>query len=160
MKILKIYKDFMENDYKIIISSKSSPVEVEKIKDKEVEIKAISKKRSLSQNSYCWVLINKIAEVNRTSKEEVYFEMLKRYAPSERYLISADAKIDGIVTYYEKKKVIRNNGKEFIDYIVYKGSSKYDSKEMTIFVDGIISECKELDIETITPEEIKRLELI
>ena len=35
-------------------------------------------------------------------------------------------------------------------------SSKYDTKEMAMFIDGIIAECKELGIETDTPEQIAR----
>jgi hypothetical protein len=40
---------------------------------------------------------------------------------------------------------------------VYKGSSEFDTKEMSIFIDGIVSEAKELGIETMTPNEIARL---
>lgn len=49
------------------------------------------------------------------------------------------------------------NGKDFTHYKVYKGSSEYDSKEMSILIDGIISEAEELGIETLPPHEIQRL---
>ena len=37
---------------------------------------------------------------------------------------------------------------------VYYGSSTFDTKEMSVFIDGIVSECHELGIETMTPEQI------
>lgn len=36
----------------------------------------------------------------------------------------------------------------------YFGSSTYDTKEMSTLIDGIVSECRELDIETETPEKL------
>ena len=39
---------------------------------------------------------------------------------------------------------------------MWVGSSKYNTKEMASFIDGIITECKELDIDTDTPEQIAR----
>ena len=38
-----------------------------------------------------------------------------------------------------------------------KGSSEYDTGEMSRFIDGVISECKELGIQTMTPDEIEEL---
>jgi hypothetical protein len=45
----------------------------------------------------------------------------------------------------------------FSHYRVYKGSSEYDTREMAVLIDGIISEAKELDIETLPPAEIARM---
>ena len=48
-------------------------------------------------------------------------------------------------------------GKEFTHYKIFKGSSEYNTKEMAVLIDGIISEAKELDIETLPPVEVERL---
>ena len=37
-----------------------------------------------------------------------------------------------------------------------QGTSEYSTKEMSVFLDGIISECQEVGIETDTPEQIAR----
>ena len=52
-----------------------------RMKDKPytAQIKEYRKKRSLDANAYCWKLIGDIADALRTSKEEVYRLMLKRY---------------------------------------------------------------------------------
>lgn len=39
----------------------------------------------------------------------------------------------------------------------YKGSSLYNTKEMSLLIDGVVRECKELGIETETPDEIERM---
>jgi hypothetical protein len=39
-------------------------------------------------------------------------------------------------------------------YRVFVGSSDYDSQEMSILIDGIISEAKQLGIQTETPNQI------
>jgi hypothetical protein len=35
-----------------------------------------------------------------------------------------------------------------------------DTKEMSILIDGIVSEAKEMGIETLTPDELARIEYI
>ena len=37
------------------------------------------------------------------------------------------------------------------------GSSEYDSAEMSVFINGIIEEAKELGIETLPPDELERM---
>ena len=42
--------------------------------------------------------------------------------------------------------------------IVYYGSSTYDSKQMSVLIDRIVQDCKELGIETLPPDELLRLQ--
>lgn len=126
-------------------------------KDKRFEIKQKKEKRSLSQNAYAWELITKIGNVLRKSKEEVYLQMLKEYGQSEIVSILSSIGPRGYFKYYEKIGTGIVNNKEFTHYKIFKGSSEFDTKEMTIFIDGIIQECDQLDIETLTPEEIAKL---
>lgn len=128
--------------------------------DLDITIKKHKEKRSLDANAYAWVLMSKLAGVLHTSKEEVYEEMLHRYGE----LYKDD---DGYVTVTVKSNVdmskidghwmrYKDNGK-FTSYMMIKGSSNYDTPEMSKFVDGIVSECKELGIETLTPDELERI---
>lgn len=128
--------------------------------DKEFEIKEKRNKRSKSQNAYCWELIGKIADALRKSKEEVYLQMLKDYGQSEIVSMLSSINPKGYFKYYESIGTGIVNNKEFTHYKIFKGSSEFDTKEMTIFIDGIIQECKQLDIETLTPEQIASMNLI
>ena len=142
-----------------------SPIEIiqwlyNQEKDKKFEIKEKRAKRSLSQNSYAWELITKIGNILRKSKEEVYLQMLKDYGQSEIVSILSSIEPKGYFKYYEKIGTGVVNNKEFTHYKIFKGSSEFDSKEMTILIDGIIQECKQLGIETLTPDEIAKLKII
>lgn len=125
--------------------------------EKKYEITEYHEKRSLSANAYAWVLINKIADVLRKSKEEVYFQMLKDYGQSEFVSVRTNINVKGFFKYYEEWGRGFVDGKEFTHYKVFKGSSEYNSKEMAILIDGIIQEAQNLGIETITPAEKERL---
>ena len=126
-------------------------------RDKVFEIKEHKEKRSLNANSYAWSLIGKIADALRTSKEETYLTMLKRYGQSEIVSVISSIDVTGYFKYFEAIGTATLQGKEFTHYKVYKGSSEYNSREMAILIDGIISEAKEMDIETLPPDEIKRI---
>lgn len=129
-------------------------------KDTLFEIKEHKEKRSLSQNAYAWKLITELANQLRKSKEEVYMQMLKDYGQSEIVVILSKVNPHGYFKYYDKVRDIIIKGNQFTQYKIYKGSSEYDSKEMSIFIDGIIQECQNVGIETMTFDEIARLNLI
>lgn len=123
----------------------------------QVEIKEYKQKRSLNANAYAWVLINKIANEMRLSKEEVYLNMLKHYGQSQVVSIVSEVNITGYFKYFEVIGTSTLNNKEFNHIRVFKGSSEYDTKEMSIFIDGIVQEAKQLDIETLTPNQLAEL---
>ena len=125
-----------------------------KDKDLEISVKVFRQKRSLDQNSYAWVLIGKMADKLRTSKDEVYLTMLKRYGQGGVIKVSPknEQAILSALKYYERHEKLYTNSDKY--YRIWAGSSGYNTEEMTVFVDGIISEAKELGIETLTPDEL------
>ena len=123
----------------------------------DIEVKKHRAKRSLNANNYMWSLINEMANVLRTSKEDVYLVMLKRYGQSEIISVLSNINISGYFKYYDIAGTSKLNGKEFTHYKVYKGSSEYDTREMSVLIDGVVSECKDLGIETMTPDELAAL---
>ena len=52
------------------------------------------------------------------------------------------------------------NGQEGVQLQCFFGSSTYNTKEMARLIDGIVSECKELEIETMPPEKLELLKRI
>ena len=123
-------------------------------KDLEISVKVFRQKRSLDQNSYAWVLIGKIADKLRASKDDVYLTMLKRYGQGGVIKVSPknEQAILSALKYYERHEKLYTDTDKY--YRIWAGSSGYNTEEMTIFVDGIISEAKELGIETLTPDEL------
>lgn len=127
----------------------------------DVEIKKHREKRSLDANAYMWALVGKIAEaiIPPLPKDDVYREMLRRYGQSGMVSIA-----EQYVEQFEREFRYRDelgrsdlNGKTFVHYRFYIGSSKYNSKEMALLVDGVVSEAKALGIDTDTPEMIARI---
>lgn len=128
-------------------------------KELDVEIKQHRKKRSLDANSYCWVLIGKIAEALNQAKDDIYIRMLTSYGQREKNLISVVSDgVDAIMSALDNHVVEVGrgftNGKEFVHLAILIGSSKYDSKEMSVLIDGIVYEAKELGIETMPQEQL------
>ena len=123
----------------------------------EIELKKPSKHRSLNSNNYAWHLISEIADKMRMDKEDVYLEMLKSYGKSDMISVLSEIDVSKFLKYYEKAGESILNGKNFIHYKVYTGTSEYDTKQMSIFLDGVVQEAKNLNIETLTPDELSRL---
>lgn len=129
-------------------------------REKLFEIKPYRQKRSLNANAYAWVLINEIANRLRTSKDEVYLEMLKRYGQSRVISVLSEIDISRFVKYYEEIGKGHVEGKEFTHYRCFIGSSEYDSREMAILIDGIVDEAKELGIDTLPTTAVERMKAL
>ena len=117
-------------------------------------------KRSLDSNGYMWVLLTQMALALHSTKEEVYEEMLDRYGKEFR------DKDGGMVVVGVKKELdLKRAGhwKHYKDddscsfWYLLKGTSEYDTAEMSAFLDRVIEEAKELGIDTATPDEIVKM---
>jgi hypothetical protein len=122
-----------------------------------VKIDRYREKRSLNANNYAWKLLTEIANILRADKEVIYLDMLKRYGQSEIISALSHIPIKEYVKYCEEAGESTLNGKLFKHYKVYKGSSEFDTREMSIFIDGIVSEAQAMGIDTKTPDEIANL---
>lgn len=129
----------------------------EKLKVAKIDNK--KKKRSLNANNYAWAIITQIADVLRAGKEEIYLQMLKRYGPSSVVSVVEEAAevFKKSVKYCEEFGQSELNGKNFVHIKVFMGSSEFDTKQMSIFIDGIVNEATELKIPTMTSTEIEKL---
>jgi predicted house-cleaning noncanonical NTP pyrophosphatase (MazG superfamily) len=122
-----------------------------------VEVKQHREKRSLDANGYLWVLLQQIAEAVKSSKDEIYLQMLERYGVFTHIVVQKK-----VVERIKKEwRTVRDlgeitvNGKTGIQLQCYFGSSTYDTKEFSVLLDGVISEAKELGIEVIPPSDLE-----
>ena len=131
-------------------------------KEKIFEIKEHKKPRSLNANAYCWVLLGKIADVIGSTKEEVYREYIKNKGIFRLVTMNCEA-VDTFIKVWQERGLgwvcDRSESKydNMIDVVAYYGTSSYNSKQMAYFIDYIVEEAKNLDIETLPPDEITRL---
>lgn len=158
-------KPWGSDKWQITLEVDEQPTVYDELKEQElsIELKRYKKKRSLDANAYQWVLCTKIAEKLGTSKDEVQDLMIQRYS-------EFDKDEDGYITITMLDripvsklgghwKLIGQNGK-FNSYMRLVGSSEMDSAQMARLLEGVVSEAKELGIETETPEELKRMEAL
>lgn len=136
----------------------------------ELRLKAVrwTEKRSLDANAYYYVLCRKIAEKTAQSLTEVCNQMIAEYGQLEREesggvaLVILKDEIDWRkVSYLHLRPTTRTqvlgDGKLYRVYIIMRGSHTYDTAEMSKLIDGVVSEAKQLGIETMTPEELERM---
>ena len=128
--------------------------ELKDVEKLDIEIKKYREKRSVNANSLLWKMCNEIANVLRTDKDSVYLEMLKRYGQSSVISVLSTVDVSGYFKYYDVFGTGYVNGKEFTHYKIYKGSSEYDSREMSILLDGVIDEAKGMGIEVLSEQEL------
>lgn len=134
-----------------------------------VDVTIHREKRSKDANSYFHVLVGKLADALRLSKKYVKNQMVSEYGQPLIY----DGKIATYTTTIPPE-VIHNlpqtdfhlwhtstnqlNGETWYSYRVYKPTHELDTREFSILLDGVIWECQQMDIETMTPDELLRLE--
>ena len=131
-------------------------------KNKKFDIKEHKNKRSLNANSYCWVLLGKIADEVGSTKEEIYRDYIKHKGIYKIITMASEA----VPTF---KKVWQDRGLGWLcdtsetkiagltDVIAYYGTSSYNTKQMANFIDYVVQECLNLGIETKSKEELDSL---
>lgn len=127
----------------------------------QYEVNPWHPKRSLSANSYYWVLLSELAGVLTSSKHEIHYELIRRHSPPYR---KKDGGVVALVSRQDPEDLPgywmlreeRKDGRK--GYIRLKGSSDMDSKEFSRLLDGLIEECKEVGIETLPPERLRGYE--
>lgn len=127
--------------------------------DKVYELKEYKEQRNKKQNSKYWKLVGELSLVTKIGIEEIHFDMLKNYSQRYEILVPSDKEIRGI-DYYEKKSTISKNGKEYTVYHVFTPSHELNESEFAILMKGLIEECKQVGIDTRSPEEIQREEML
>lgn len=168
--ITDINIDFSTHKPKItLLLNMKQPEVIEQLKNEyklDIDIKKYRKKRSLDANAYCWVLCDKIAkEISKdgtiTTKEEIYKDAIKNIGTFEPMIVEEKA-FENFKRIWEKQgigfliqEVTRKD--KCVKVHCYYGSSTYDSKEMSLLIELLVEEAKQLNIEVKTEQEIESL---
>lgn len=134
-----------------------------KDKDLKVQMSVWRQDRSLNANNYCWKLLDEIAQRTRSTKEEVYKEIISKVGVFEILPIKNEA-VDNFVGKWESRGLgwvcnIMRDSKipNYTNVIAYYGSSVYNTKEMSRLIDEVVQEAQGLGIQTKTPQELAEL---
>lgn len=165
-KLQNVSRDWQTGQWNITFTMNEASAinEVNNIQSCEkLSIKAVKhrNKRSLDANAYCWVILQKIAEVLHQDKWNVYLEMLGKYGVFTHIIVKPNV-VDKVKEEWRTVKELGEvsvNGMTGIQLQCYFGSSTYNTKEMSVLIDGIVYEAKELGIETLPPDELERMKI-
>lgn len=124
--------------------------------------------RSKDANAYFHVLSDKLADAMRMSKPRMKNYLLYLYGQKDR---DAEGKLAVIKTNAPEASLIERSDFHvwyFMDspedntpmYVMLMPSRYYDSKQMSVLIDGTIEQCKELGIQTLPPKEVERLKAL
>jgi len=144
---------------------------LENLKGKEllINISEWKEPRSRNANSYFHLLVNKLAKVVQPPVSENYMKnlLISQYGqqlmlPDSDYpaTIKTNVAEELMMEMSEphcKRIRVKNEEEGVFWYMIYRGSHTYNTKEMSILIDGTVEECKHWGIETITPNELERL---
>lgn len=127
----------------------------------DLEVKEHRKKRSLDANAMAWSLINQIADVLRIPPVEVYRQAIQDMSGNNEIIPIKEDAVEQFKQAWSHNGIgwiCRDLGKSKIkgyrNLMVYYGSSVYDTRQMSDLIDHLIQDCKALDIEVKSPEEI------
>lgn len=138
----------------------------EKIKDCEkltIKAEKYREKRSLDANAYFHVLTGKIADKLTISKSKAKNILICKYGQPQLLEDGSPMvyKTNAPVEYMMEQESIHSIPIKFLDdatfYKIYRGSHTYDTKEMSALIDGTVADAKELGIETMTPDELRKM---
>ena len=128
-------------------------------RSKLFEVKQHREKRSLNANALLWKCLGEMAEVLRCDKWDVYLMMLRRYGKYTYICVMPDA-VESVKKQWRECETLGDlviNGKKAVQMLCFFGSSTYDSKEFSVLLDGVISEMKEMGLETPMDKELERV---
>ena len=168
---LNIMQDILNGGFLLSMHVHEIPSGAEKLREEAlaVSITKWRERRSLTANAYYWVLVSKIAEAAGMSNARAHNMLLRSYGVPETIggqltiamlPVEAEDEILERELYHLKptsKTKVGKDGQIFRAYILLKGSSDYDTKEMARLIDGTVEEAKMLGLETLPKEEIERM---
>ena len=140
-------------------------------KELKISVTQKRKRRSLNANAYYWVLVGKMAEVLQITSAYIHNTMMRRYGQIQVFDDQAvrvvlketeevRKRVDEAEDVHLRPTAELRKGKDglmYRTYLLLKGSHEYDTKEMARLIDGIVSDARELGIETLPPHELERM---
>lgn len=130
----------------------------------DLEVKEHRKKRSLDANAYCWVLINKIADALRITPVEIYRQAILNVAGNYEVIPIKEEAAEHFKQVWQAQGLgwpCVDMGKSKLDGYrnlrAYYGSSTYSTSQMAQLIENLLQDCRALDIEVKSEEEIASL---
>ena len=163
--ICEVSRDFITKKpmLKFIVNEEPNGIEALKDKDLKIKVAKITNPRSLNANSYFHALCDKLRLKMGMSMAHMKNILITSYGQIEyidgqALIYKTNAPVEYIQELEEvHMKFIKQGDDGAYWYRVYRGSHTYDSKEMSLLLEGTKQEAEAVGIEVKTPDEIARL---
>lgn len=164
-RLIDVGMDYISRKTVLTIEIPTSNDELEKLRDIDLDLvlKKHFEPRSMNANKLFHCLSDKLADALRMSKPMCKNMLLWKYGQKWR---DDDGHLIVIKTNAPEKELLESKDLHFWGtrpapdgtpmYILLRHSSTYDSREMSILIDGTIADCKEAGVDTTSPEEIEK----
>ncbi len=149
-RILKLQTDDRREAMRLVYGFKSG----------EYELKKATKRRSLDANAYAWVLIDKISAALGIPKTETYRNTIRDLGGVSETVCVPNKSIENLTRIWESNGLgwqVETTPSKLPDcttVILHYGSSAYDSRQMSAFIDRLIQDARALDIEVLPPDKL------
>lgn len=127
-------------------------------------LKKFRKKRSLDANAYFWQLCGQLAAAVHIPMNDIYRDLIRNIGDNFEILPIKNEAVDRFRQCWGAGKlgwVVDEIGPSriqgYTNVCAYYGSSVYDNRQMSALIDLIVQECRQQDIDTLTPLELDRL---
>lgn len=120
-------------------------------------------KRSNGANAYAWVLIDKIAAKTRRSKSEVYRHAIRDIGGVSEIVCCRNQAVKRMVDLWQRNGIgwqveeLDSKIPGCTNLVLYKGSSVYDTKQMSQLIDSLVQDARAIGIETRSQNDINSL---
>jgi hypothetical protein len=135
----------------------------DELREGEISLNAMKwrNRRSLDANAYMWTLVDKIAQKTRQKPVDVYRHAIKEI-PGNSTLVCVQDKAKDVLQQQWQAKGLGWQTEELpskiegcTNIMLYFGSSVYDTQQMSLLIDNIVDDCKDMGIEVLTPYELE-----
>lgn len=130
----------------------------------DIEVKKHRKRRSLDANAYFWALCGKLSEATGHGTREIYRACIRDVGGNFEVVCVQECAAEKLRQGWEHNGLgwvtdtVPSKIAGCVNMLLYYGSSTYDGAQMARLIDSIVQDCRAVGIETMTPDELARLE--
>lgn len=127
--------------------------ELSKDKEYRITVDPPSKRKTIDQNAYLWALCDRIAQRIKSTKEEVYRELIRQVGVFDTVCVT-DRALERFISNWQAKGVgwvadlTDSRIKGCTNVLCYYGTSCYAREQMSRLLDELVVRAKELNIPT------------
>lgn len=172
-QLKSITMDYATKNAVISLEVAAAPEDVERYmgKDLRIGLNQYRKHRPLTQNAYYWRLATDVAEKLKISTRCLHNMLLREHPrpftiggkvahvpiPDTDKAWEEALESESFHVKPSSQVILGTDGIMYRTYTILRGSSDYDTKEMSVLIDDLIEKAREVGVETATPDELARM---